>query len=342
MSLSSSPMGEDDKKFGVRDRPDQGAKPSRSWILTPLRYIIRTVAGAKARMARKEFLMTATDQNNPTLLESNENIFVGIDVAKHELVVHVLPTNQKLTVPNSDEGIKKLVALFKENQPKQILFEATGALERELLANLVANGLIAVAINPRQARDLAKGLGKLAKTDAVDAHVLAQIAQLQVIPARDVPTPETREMSDLVTRRLQLTGTRTMEANRLQQTTQKVVLESIQKVIDFLNEQIKDIDNRIKKMIDENPDWSAKDKILQSMPGVGPKTSQVLISALPELGSANRQEVSALAGVAPFCDDSGKRSGTKQFRRGSCAFIRHSKRNNRKRLGTPRYLRPNN
>jgi transposase len=267
-------------------------------------------------MARKEFLMTTTSPNNPTLLESNENTFVGIDIAKEELVVHVLPTNQKLTVPNSDEGIKKLVALFKENKPKQILFEATGALERELLANLVAHGLIAVAMNPKQARDLAKGLGKLAKTDAVDAHILAQIAQLQVIPARDVPTHETREMSDLVTRRQQLVGVRTMEANRLQQATRKAVLDSIAKVVDFLNEQIKDIDNRIKKMIDENPDWSARDKILQSMPGVGPKTSQVLISAMPELGSVNRQEASALAGVAPFCDDSGKRSGTKHIKGG--------------------------
>jgi transposase len=249
-------------------------------------------------------------------MESNETLFVGIDVAKDELVVHILPTNQKLTVPNSLKGIKELVTRFKENEPKQIILEATGGLERELLTNLAANGLVAIAINPRQARDLAKGLGKLAKTDAVDALILAQVAQLQCFTPRPVPTREMQEMNDLVTRKQQLIDTRTSETNRLQQASQKAILKSIKKVIEVLNKQINDIDNRIKKMIDENPDWSAKDKILQSMPGVGPKTSQVLISALPELGDANRQEMAALVGIAPFCDDSGKRSGTKHIKGG--------------------------
>ena len=259
--------------------------------------------------------MTTTSQQN-TQRENNENNFVGIDVAKNELVVHVLPTNQQLAVPHSVTGIKELLKLFKEINPKQILLEATGGLERELLTNLVAHGFTSVVINPRQARDLAKGLGQLAKTDAVDARMLALFAQLQHFEARPVPSRETQEMNDLVTRKQQLIDMRTMEKNRLQQTKQKAVRKSVEKIIDALDKQLVDIETKISAMIDANPDWNEKDKILQSVPGVGPKTSQVLISALPELGTLNRQEIAALVGVAPFADDSGTKSGKRRIRGG--------------------------
>jgi transposase len=249
-------------------------------------------------------------------MEKKENTFAGIDVAKDELVVHILPTNQQLTVPNSKEGIIELLKLFKENEPVQVILEATGGLERELLTNLVAKGIPAAAINPRQARDLAKGLGELAKTDAVDARILARFAQLQCIPTRPIPTLETQEMNDLVTRKEQLIQMRTMEKNRKHAATQKAIQKSIEKLIEHFDKQIAAIDARIEKMIADNPDWSEKDKILQSVPGVGTKTSQVLISALPELGTINRQEIAALAGVAPFCDDSGKRSGARRIKGG--------------------------
>jgi transposase len=267
--------------------------------------------------------MTTTSPLDTISRESNETIFVGIDIAKDELVVHVLPTNRQLTVTHSLKGIQELIQLFKEIQPQQIVFEATGGLERELLTNLVAEGFEVVCVNPRQARDLAKGLGELAKTDAVDARILATFAQLQCLKARPVPTRETREMNDTVMRRQQLIAMRTMETNRRQQTKQKHVIKSIEKVLNLFEKQIADIDDRIAKMIDDNPDWSEKDKILQSVPGVGPKTSQVLISALPELGELNRQEIAALAGVAPFCDDSGKKSGARHIR-GGRANVRSS------------------
>jgi transposase len=260
--------------------------------------------------------MTAASQNNRKQKENNEVTFVGIDVAKHELVVHVLPTNQQLTVPNSTKGIQELVKLFKGINPQQIVFEATGGLERELLTNLVAHGWNAVAVNPRQARDMAKGLGQLAKNDAIDAHLLARFAQMQFFPARPVPSQEIQEMNDLVTRRQQLMGMKTMETNRLQQTSQKTIRKSIEKMIDALEKQIADIDIRIEQMIANNPDWNEKDKILQSVPGVGAKTSQILISALPELGTLNRQEIAALAGVAPLCRDSGGRSGARHIKGG--------------------------
>ena len=244
-------------------------------------------------------------ENNIIQRENNENHYVGIDVAKDELVIHILPTNQQLTVPNSKDGIKELITLFKEIKPKQIVLEATGGLERELLTNLAAKDFIVIAINPRQARDLAKGLGELAKTDAVDAKILAQFAQLQILTPRPVPSRKIQEMNDLVTRRQQLIQMRTMETNRSQQTNQKDIVESIEKIVNALNKQIDEIDVRIQKMIDDNPDWSEKDKLLQSVPGVGAKTSQVLIAALPELGTLNRQQVAVLVGVAPFCRDSG-------------------------------------
>ena len=228
----------------------------------------------------------------------------------------MLPTGQQLTVPNSLKGIKELLKLLKEIQPKQIVLEATGGLERELLVNIAANGFEVVCINPRRARDLAKGLGQFAKTDAVDARMLATFARLQCLKARPVPSRETQEMSDLVTRRQQLVEMKTMETNRSHWTKQKHICKSIEKVIETFEKQIADIDERITKMIDDNPDWSAKDKILQSVPGVGPKTSQMLISALPELGNLNRQEIAALVGVAPFCDDSGTKSGARHIRGG--------------------------
>jgi len=260
--------------------------------------------------------MSKQSENNTTQRKSNEAHFVGIDVAKDELVVHILPTNQQLTVPNSKEGIRVLVKRFKEIEPKQVILEATGGLERLLLTNLVANGIAATAINPRQARDLAKGLGELAKTDAVDARILACFAQLQCLPTRPVPTQETQEMNDLVTRKEQLLRMRTMEAHRLHAARQKAIRKSIEKIIETFDKQIDDIDARIEQMIADNPDWSEKDKILQSVPGVGAKTSQVLISALPELGTLNRQEMAALVGVAPFCDDSGKKSGARRIKGG--------------------------
>ena len=260
--------------------------------------------------------MSKQSENNTAQRKSNEDYFVGIDVAKDELVVHILPTNQQLTVPNSTLGIKELVALFKEIEPKQVVLEATGGLERELLTNLVAKGISAVAVNPRQARDLAKGLGELAKTDAVDARILARFAQLQCLTTRPVPTLEMQEMSDLVARKEQMIQMRTMEANRLHRATQKPIKKSIEKTIAFFDKQIADIDARIGKMIADNPDWSEKDKILQSVPGVGAKTSQVLISALPELGDLNRREIAALVGVAPFCNDSATKSGARHIKGG--------------------------
>jgi len=258
--------------------------------------------------------MTTHSQNRATTQENNEN-FVGIDVAQDELVVHVLPTNQQFTEPNSAKGIKALIRRFQKILPKQIVFEATGGLERNLLINLTAAGMPCVVLNSRQARRLAEGLGQLAKTDKVDAMILAQVASLQCFTPRPVPEQRTFEMNDLVTRRRQLVKTRTVEKNQLHAATQtnqaKFILSGHKKMIAFINKHIDEIDARIQAMIDENTDWDEIDRIIQSIPGCGPGTAQALIAGMPEMlnGSLDRHQVASLAGVAPFKDKSGKRDG---------------------------------
>jgi len=258
--------------------------------------------------------MTTISQTSAAKQENNE-IFVGIDVAQDELVVHVLPTNQQLTVPNSDKGIKELIKRFKKIQPKLILFEATGGLERNLLINLTAAGMPCVVLNPRQARRLAEGLGEHAKTDSIDAKVLAQVASLKWFTPRPIPEQRTFEMNDLVTRRRQLVKMRTMAKNQLhaakKQNHAAFILRSHKKSITFFDKQIDEIDVKIQTMIDENIDWQKIDEIIQSIPGCGPDIAKTLISGMPEMltGSLNRHQVASLAGVAPFEDQSGKRDG---------------------------------
>jgi transposase len=207
------------------------------------------------------------------------------------------------------------VTRFRKIAPKQIVFEATGGLERNLLTNLAAAGMPCVVLNPRQARRLAEGLGEYAKTDSIDAGVLATIASLKWFKPRPVPEQRTFEMNDLVTRRRQLVKMRTMAKNQLhaakKQNVAACILRSHKSSITFFDKQIDKIDDQIQTMIDENTDWDEIDRIIQSIPGCGPGTAQTLISGLPEMltGNLNRQQVASLVGVAPFKDQSGKRDG---------------------------------
>lgn len=168
--------------------------------------------------------------------------YVGIDVSQDSLAVHILPTNESFTAANSADGIKELVKRFQKIAPKQILFEATGGLERQLLTNLVAAGMAVVVLNPRQARDLSNGLGQGAKTDRVDAKMLAKIASLDQFPTRPIPSEETMKMNDLVTRKQQLIDMQTMEKNRLHMAKQKKlakkIIRSIEQIIDVFRKQI--------------------------------------------------------------------------------------------------------
>jgi len=244
--------------------------------------------------------------------ETNK-IFVGIDVSQDSLAVHILPANESFTAANSADGIRELVKRFQKIAPTLILFEATGGLERRLLMSLIAAEMAVVVLNPRQARDLSNGLGQGAKTDSVDAKMLAKIASLDEFEPRIIPSEDAMKMNDLVTRKQQLIDMQTMEKNRLHMAKQKKlagkIIRSIEKIIDIFRKQIEEIDAEIEAVIKANPDWSEKDKTLRSCPGVGKKTAQVVLSAVPELGDLTRKQIARLIGLAPMKRQSGKWTG---------------------------------
>jgi len=239
--------------------------------------------------------------------------FVGIDLAKASFDVCTLPGKQRVSLAYNAEGTQQLVDQLRGLTNCLIVMEATGGLERRLAADLVDAGFRVAVVNPRQVRDFAKGFGQLAKTDRIDAYVLAEFA-LHVQPRLwDKPPEKQTELEEFVTRRRQLLAMQTMESNRLATVTTKPNRKSILKILRLLKQQIAQLDAFIAKQIASDDDWRKKDELLQSVPGVGPATSAALIAELPELGKLNRQEVAALVGVAPFNRDSGKNTGKRRI-----------------------------
>lgn len=238
-----------------------------------------------------------------------EKVYVGIDVAKDTFCVDSCPSLFKTSLPNTSEGHRKLCKSLKKYTVALVVMEATGGYERPLSAELLNASLPVVVVNPRQVRDFAKGMGQRAKTDPIDAKVLAQFAQIVKPAAKTHATQQTAELTELVRRRRQLNDLRTTESNRLQMIHHPKVKKSIKKMIKMLDFQINEIDQLIREYIENNDDFKNKDRILQSVPGVGPQTSAMLIANLPELGILNRQEIAALAGVAPWDRSSGKYDG---------------------------------
>ena len=239
----------------------------------------------------------------------SENIYLGIDVAKDSFYAASCPSIIKAHLPNTPDGHRKLLQLLQKETIALIVLEATGGYERPLVAELISNSLPVVVVNPRQVRDLAKGMGQKAKTDPIDAQVLAQFAQIVKPAPKPHSKPQIEELSELVRRRRQLNDLRTQESNRLATVCHPKIKKSIQKMIKTLNCQIDEIDRLIRNYIDTDDDLKNKDHILQSVPGVGPQTSAMLIANLPELGTLNRQEIASLAGLAPWDRSSGKSNG---------------------------------
>lgn len=235
--------------------------------------------------------------------------FVGIDVSKEKLDLCVMPGGELHDFPNDSEGIGKLVAWLGQLRPAAIVLEATGGYERAALFALQDARLPVTLVNPRQVRDFAKGIGQLAKTDRLDAAVLAEFARL-VAPAPTEKTSEKqRELEGLVVRRRQLVTLLVAEQNRLQQTSDKFIQRTLRRTTHLIARQIKAVEDRIAKLLQSDDHWKAKLDILLSTPGVGQATGMTLLAELPELGKLNRQEIAALAGVAPYPQDSGKRRG---------------------------------
>lgn len=235
-------------------------------------------------------------------------VFVGIDVSKAGLDVGVLPAEQFWTAANDEAGCRDLVERLRALSPALIVLEATGGFEASVAAMLAAAGLPVVVMNPRLVRNFAKATGKLAKTDRLDARMLALFAQVMRPSVRPLKDEQSRALDALFNRRRQLVDMLTMEKNRLTLATLKVARD-IKAHITWLVQRLKDVDGELKTLIERSPVWREKDELLQSMRGVGPVMSVTLLVQLPELGTINRRQISALVGTAPMNHDSGKFKG---------------------------------
>jgi len=262
-----------------------------------------------SRLNRPRPTRTASSYLQERDTTMSEPIYVGIDVAKDSFHVATCPDFVKICLPNARDGHRRLCQILKEHSIALVVLEATGGYERPIAAELLNASLPVVVVNPRQVRDFAKGMGQWAKTDPIDAQVLATFAQIVKPAPKTHATAQTNELSELVRRRRQLNDLRTQESNRSLMIHHPKVKKSIRKMIKTLDFQIDEIDQLVREYIDADDDFKRKDRILQSTPGVGPQTSAMLIANLPELGKLNRQEIAALAGLAPWDRSSGKYDG---------------------------------
>ena len=246
--------------------------------------------------------------------------FVGIDVSKGTLDLCIEPAGETLHVEYDDKGISQVVKRLVGVSPTLIVMEATGGLEMRLAGELSAKSLPVAIINPRQARDFAKATGQLAKTDSVDAAILAAFARAIRPAVRPIKDADTRALDDLVTRRRQLVDINVQEILRLG-TASKVQKKSLTAHITWLNKRITDLDDEMTRRLRASSVWKSKDDLLRGIPGVGEVTSLTMLAKCPELGQLNRREIAALTGVAPLAKDSGKHRG-KRFIWGGRADVR--------------------
>jgi transposase len=246
--------------------------------------------------------------------------FIGVDVSKDHLDVHVRPTGLSRRFANTPAGITELLAFVRPHTAERILFESTGPYQKAAVAALLAEALPAVVVNARQVRDFAKAMNYLAKTDTIDAAVIAHFGEVATTTVRPLESQEIRDLRDLYDRRGQLVGMLAMEKNQRHSATvaqaSAKVLKSIDKHIDYLEGQIQDLEGRMDRIIESSAAFRARDEILQTITGIGPQVSRTLLAYLPELGQCSRQVIAALVGLAPFNDDSGTHSGQRHIRGG--------------------------
>lgn len=241
--------------------------------------------------------------------------FVGIDVSKDHLDVHVRPDDQQQRFAYDSDGLTALVKIQTELQPSLIVIEATGGYEQRVVAVLAAQQLPVVVVNARRVRDFAKATGQLAKTDCLDAAVLSDFGEKLRPQPGALPDESRDELKALLVRRRQLVDMITAEKNR-QSIAPKGIQREIQAHIDWLKKRLSRVDDDLSRSVKTSPIWKAKDDILQSTPGIGPTTSTTMLAALPELGSLNRRAIAALVGVAPMNRDSGKWHGRRAIQGG--------------------------
>lgn len=254
--------------------------------------------------------------------------YVGIDIAKSRLDVAVREVERSsgdeepvstledsFQVENTAEGRERLTGTLKEADPVRVVLEASGGLERPVVATLGAAGLPVVVVNPIQTSEFAKSLGRLEKTDPLDADVLALFGERVRPDLRPLPSEAQQELEALVKRRRQLIEMREAEKNRLERAG-SAVRPSLNEHIRHLSEQIEETERELGKLIEESPVWQAEEELLCSVPGIGKTTARVLLARLPELGEANREEIAKLVGLAPIAQESGTWKGERHIEGG--------------------------
>ena len=252
------------------------------------------------------------------MAEDTPSFYVGIDVSKSTLDVAVGEHGEVWSVQNDPTGITMLLARLRPLTLARIIVEATGGLELPVVAELYAAKLPVALTNPARVREFAKSVGQLAKTDKLDARLLARFGAAIQPPLHQLPTPDEQHLRDLLLRRHQLIEMRTAEHNRLG-TARSVLRPHIEKHLEWLAEAIAGLDAELGEFMRQTPLWHRKDEILQSVPGVGRITAYTLLADLPELGTLNRKQIAALVGVAPVNHDSGRRRGKRRTKGGRTA-----------------------
>jgi transposase len=238
--------------------------------------------------------------------------FVGIDVSKRSLDVNVYGEKDTITLGNDPEGITKLVEQMKVIQPERIVFEATGGYERRAVNALVEAALSVAVVNPTRVRRFAEAVGILAKTDKIDAQLIARYASVVQPVANCQQNPLEEQLSAFVDRRTQLITIQVAEKNRLS-TCSDALRADIEEHIAWLQERIEDMNTNIQTLISKKPEWQERANLIDSVPGIGPVTASTLVAELPEIGQASRQQIAALVGLAPFNKDSGPKKGKRKI-----------------------------
>lgn len=241
--------------------------------------------------------------------------FIGIDVSKERLDIGVGAAGESWQAANDEAGIQATLARLIEWQPTLVVVESTGGLEWPLVSELATQRIPVALVNPGRVREFAKSLGLLAKTDKLDAHLLARFGQAAQLPPTVLPDEAVQKLSSLMGRRRQLLEMLVMEKNHLL-STRLSLRAGVQEHITWLEQEIERLSEQIEQDLQDTPGFRVKDRLLRSAKGVGPITSLILLSDLPELGQLNRRQIAALVGVAPFNDDSGRRRGTRRIKGG--------------------------
>jgi transposase len=235
--------------------------------------------------------------------------FVGIDVAKDRLDLHVRPSGDSFAVARDGAALAGLVERLRALAPALIVLEATGGYETVVASALAAAGLPLAVVNPRRIRDFARATGKRAKTDRLDAAAMAHFAEAIRPPARPVPDAQAQALGELVARRRQVIEMIVAEQNRRRRAAQRRVIRAIERHLALLQSELSELDGEIDKAIRDSPAWQADADLLHSVPGIGPATLRTLIAELPELGRLTRRRIAALVGLAPINRDSGTLRG---------------------------------